>query len=74
MSNVKSVVCSPLAGHFKVSFEHCPTSEKEKRKMKRVSYTLVVGSLMYVMVCTRPNIAHAIGVVSQFLSNLGKEH
>jgi hypothetical protein len=25
-------------------------------------------------VCTRPDIAHAVGVVSRFLSNLGKEH
>ena len=29
---------------------------------------------MYVMVCTRPNISHAIGVVSKFLANLGKAH
>ena len=42
--------------------------------MKKVSYTSVVGSLMYAMVCTRPDIAHAVGVVSRFLSNPGKEH
>jgi len=29
---------------------------------------------MYVMVCTRPDIAHAVGVVSRFLSNPGNEH
>ena len=29
---------------------------------------------MYVMVCTRPDIPHAVGIVSRFLSNLGKEH
>ena len=29
---------------------------------------------MYVMVCIRPNIAHAVGVVNRFLSNLRKEH
>lgn len=28
---------------------------------------------MYAM-CTRPNIAHVIGTVSQFLSNTGGEH
>ena len=33
-----------------------------------------VSSLMYAMVCMRPNIAHAVGVVSFFLSNPGKEH
>jgi len=29
---------------------------------------------MYAMVCTRPDIAHAVGVVSRFLSNPAKEN
>ena len=29
---------------------------------------------MYAMVCTRPNIAHSIGVVSRFTINPGKDH
>jgi ATP-binding cassette subfamily B (MDR/TAP) protein 1 len=29
---------------------------------------------MYAMVCTRPDIAHAVGVVSRFASNPGKQH
>ena len=29
---------------------------------------------MYVMVSTRPNIAHVVGVVSIYMNNLGKEH
>jgi len=29
---------------------------------------------MYAMVCTRPDIAHAMGVVSKYMDNLGKEH
>jgi hypothetical protein len=29
---------------------------------------------MYVMVCTRPDIAHAVGVVSRYMNNPGKEH
>ena len=33
-----------------------------------------MGSLMYAMVCTRSDIAHVVGVVSNFLSNPGKEH
>ncbi|RVW41518.1 Retrovirus-related Pol polyprotein from transposon TNT 1-94 [Vitis vinifera] len=31
-------------------------------------------SLMYAMVCTRPDIAHAVGVVSRFMSRPGKQH
>uniref|UniRef100_A0A2N9IW04 Integrase catalytic domain-containing protein n=1 Tax=Fagus sylvatica TaxID=28930 RepID=A0A2N9IW04_FAGSY len=33
-----------------------------------------VGSLMYAMVCTRPDIAPAVGVVNRFMVNLGKVH
>jgi hypothetical protein len=42
--------------------------------MSRVPYSSAVGSLMYVMVCTRLDIAHAVGVVSRYMNNLGKEH
>ncbi|GKC29552.1 hypothetical protein Tco_1036846, partial [Tanacetum coccineum] len=42
--------------------------------MDRVPYASAVGSLMYAMVCTRPDLAYAVGVVSRFLSNPGKKH
>eukprot|EP00253_Pinus_taeda_P005437 PITA_05437 len=42
--------------------------------MSRVPYASAVGSLMYSMVCTRPNIAHVVGVLSRFMSKPGKEH
>lgn len=42
--------------------------------MQKVPYTSAVGSLMDAMVCTRPNIAHAVSTVSRFLSNPRKEH
>ena len=73
MSTCKPVSTS-LAGHFKLSSNECPTSKKDKEEMMKIPYASAVGSLMYAMVCTRPNIAHAVGVVSRFLSNPGKEH
>jgi hypothetical protein len=42
--------------------------------MSRVPYSSTIGSLMYAMVCTRPDIAHAVGVVSRYTNNPGKEH
>jgi hypothetical protein len=42
--------------------------------MSRVPYASVVGSLMYEMVCTRPDIAHAMGFLSKYMSKPGKEH
>ena len=42
--------------------------------MSKVFYSLAVGSLMYSMVCTRPDIEHAVGVVSRYMKNTCKEH
>jgi hypothetical protein len=42
--------------------------------MACVPYASVVGSLMYVMVYTQPNIAHAVGELSRYMLKPGKEH
>lgn len=42
--------------------------------MANVPYVSIIGSLMYAMVCTRPDIAHAVKVVSKYMSNPGKQH
>ncbi|KAD2392997.1 hypothetical protein E3N88_39974 [Mikania micrantha] len=65
---------SPLTPNFKLTEKDCPSSEKEIEEMDNVLHASAVGSLMYSMVCTRPDIAHAVGFVSQFLSNPGKKH
>ena len=36
--------------------------------MKAIPYALIVGSLMYVMLCTRLNICFTIGMVSRYQS------
>ena len=67
-------VTTPLSSHFKLSKRLCPSTEEENKKMVVIPYSLTVGSLIYAMVCTKPYIAHAVGVVSRFLENPGKEH
>jgi len=42
--------------------------------MSRVPHSSVVGSLMYVMVCSRPDLSYAMSLVSRYMSNPGKEH
>ena len=42
--------------------------------MRRVPYASVVGSLMYAMLCTRPDICYAIGIVSRYQSKSGLAH
>ena len=73
MKDAKSVTL-PLAKHFKLTKHLCLKIDKEKEYMTKVTYTSTVGSLMYAMVCTRPDIAQAVGVVSRFMNNPGKGH
>ena len=42
--------------------------------MSRILFSSVVGSLVYVMLCTRPGICYAMGIVSQYQSDPGEEH
>jgi hypothetical protein len=42
--------------------------------MSKVPYASAVGCLMYAMVYTRPELAHAVSIVSRYMANLGREH
>ncbi|KAG9446257.1 hypothetical protein H6P81_012385 [Aristolochia fimbriata] len=67
-------VTTTLGSQFKLSKEQGAKSDEEIAHMKTVPYASAIGSLMYAMVSTRPDIAHAVGVVSRFMKNPGKEH
>ncbi|CAO2827530.1 unnamed protein product [Amaranthus hypochondriacus] len=67
-------VSTPLASHFRLSKDQSPQIEEDKEYMAKVPYASAIGSLMYAMVCTRPDIGHAVGVVSRYMSNPGKVH
>jgi hypothetical protein len=42
--------------------------------MSKVSYASAVGCLMYAMVYTRPDLAHAVSTISRYMTNPGREH
>jgi len=67
-------VTTPLAGHFKLFSKQCPQSSEEEEEMSRVPYASAVGSLMYVMVCTRPDFSYAVNTISRFMSNPRKQY
>ena len=73
MQNAK-LVSTPLASHFKLSKEMCQKTKEEIDYMSRIPQSSAVGSFMYAMVCTRPDIEHAVGVVSRYMNNPGKQH
>eukprot|EP00253_Pinus_taeda_P022053 PITA_22053 len=64
----------PIRVGVMLSAEQCPKTQEEEEDMSCVPYASAFGSLMYAVVCTRPDIAHAVGVLSRFMSKPGKEH
>ena len=67
-------VSTPIASHFKLSALQCPTSDDDIEYMSRVPYSSAVGSLMYAMVCSRPDLSYAMSLVSRYMAKTGKEH
>ncbi|KAL0409122.1 UNVERIFIED_CONTAM: Retrovirus-related Pol polyprotein from transposon TNT 1-94 [Sesamum radiatum] len=64
----------PLAAHFQLCKNQSPKSETEKERMKNIPYSNAIGSVMYLMVSTRPDIAYAVSCLSRFMSNAGLPH
>jgi hypothetical protein len=64
----------PILVGARITIEQCPKTQEEIGDMARVPYASVVGSIMYMMVCTRIYIAHAVGVLSRYMSTPGKVH
>ena len=51
-----------------------PKTFEEEKTIRQVPYASAVGSLMYVMLCTRLDICYSVGIVSRYQSNLGSKH
>ena len=73
MQNAKPVT-TPLTAHFRLSSNLCPHSDEKVDYMCRVPYSSVVGSLMYAMACSSPDLAYAINTVNRYTTKPGKEH
>ena len=56
----------PFRYDIHLSREISPKTLEDMVKMAMVPYTSAIGSLMYAMLCTRPDIAYAVSVTSRF--------
>jgi hypothetical protein len=64
----------PILVCVKLYTDQCPKTLEEEEDMYCVPYVSAIGSLLYEMVYTRPDITHAVGVLRRYMSKLGKEH
>ncbi|KAJ9692948.1 hypothetical protein PVL29_011870 [Vitis rotundifolia] len=65
---------SPIVKGDRFNLNQCPKNDLEREQMKNISYASTVGSLMYAQVCTRPDIAFAVGMLGRYQSNPGMDH
>src|SRR6267142_3226062 len=67
-------VSTPLNPRSRLSTSMSPQNDAEAAEMSQYPYISIVGSLMYLALTIRPDIAYAAGVLARFNSNPGLPH
>ena len=65
---------SPLPPGSKLSLADSPKSDAERQQMALIPYRSAIGSLMYLSICTRPDITSPVSSLAKFSSNPGLAH
>ena len=72
LTRFKMLDCDPIATPVEVNLNNLLKGDPEK--LPRVPYQMLIGSLMYAMVCTRPDIAFTVGKLSRYNNCYTMEH
>ncbi|KAI3804628.1 hypothetical protein L1987_26325 [Smallanthus sonchifolius] len=64
----------PLPHGTILSLSQCPSSKTEQDRMNGIPYASAIGSIMYAMLCTRPDVSHALSMTSRYQQNPGESH
>ncbi|RRC42244.1 transposon Pol polyprotein [Escherichia coli] len=64
----------PMQHGIVLSKAQCPISSQDKDRMKSIPYASAIGSIMYAMLCTRPDVAYSVSVTSRYQQNPGEPH
>jgi hypothetical protein len=67
-------VDNPCAAGLKLSKSQSPGTKAERDAMRSKPYRSLIGCLLYITTCTRPDIAFVVTQLSLFLENPGKQH
>ena len=59
---------------MKLSKTQIPTTAENIKIMKVIPYALVIGSIKYAMLCTRPIVYLALNLAREYNSDLGVDH
>ncbi|KAK8618056.1 hypothetical protein V6N13_115931 [Hibiscus sabdariffa] len=51
----------------------CPSTPQERERMSQIPYASTIVSIMYAMICTRPDLLYALSMTSRYQANPGEE-
>src|SRR4051812_27939427 len=64
----------PMSHGVKLRKTQCPSTTDERSRMSAIPYASAVGSIMYTMICTRPDVSYALSVVRRYQADPGEIH
>jgi hypothetical protein len=64
----------PMSRGITLSKKQCPSEPNEQERMRAVPYASTIGSIMYGILCTRPDVSYALSATSRYQSNYGEAH
>ena len=64
----------PVLQGVKLSKTQSPTTAKNRKRMKVISYASVIGSIKYAMLFTRSIVYPALSLATEYNSDLGVDH
>ncbi|KAK9044682.1 hypothetical protein V6N11_058576 [Hibiscus sabdariffa] len=64
----------PMTHGISLSKEMCPSTSQERERMSQIPYASAIGSIMYAMICTRPNLSYALSMTSRYQANPSDGH
>ena len=64
----------PMVSGITLSKSLCPQTQDERTHMNMIPYASAIGSVMYAMLCTRPDVSYALSVTSRYQSDLRMGH
>ncbi|KAL0440110.1 UNVERIFIED_CONTAM: hypothetical protein Slati_2494000 [Sesamum latifolium] len=64
----------PMRQGIKLSKKQSPKTDEELKRMSNIPYASAVGSIQYVVQCTRPDVAYALSVTSRYQACAGEAH
>ena len=68
------LVSMPMEPGVQFSVDQCPLSANQVARMHGVPYIQAIGSVLWPIVVSWPDAAYTVGVMSQFMQNLGPAH